>query len=92
MRAGDEYDQLRDDYIGGDTDAYAQGQDTRERGESLATVTNVLFPLSGVFAAVALVLAFFTDFGGDSGGGESSSALRLTAGSGQVGFLGRFDF
>lgn len=87
MRAGDEYDQLRDDYIGGDADAYGEGMDTRERAESLATVTNVLFPVAGVFAAAALVLAFFTDFGGD---GESASALRLTAGPEQVGLWGRF--
>jgi len=90
MRAGDEYDQLRDDYLGGNTDAYDQGRDTRDRAESLATVTNVLFPISGVFAAAALVLAFFTDFGGEGEG--SASVLSLAAGPDQVGLWARFGF
>jgi hypothetical protein len=89
LSAGEEYEQLRDDYIGGDAGAYARGMDTRDRAEDLATATNVLFPVAGVFAAAALVLVFFTEFRGDESG---SSALHLTARPDRFGFLGRFDF
>jgi len=51
-----------DDFVnGGSTD-----QDLADKGDTLQVTTNVLAGLAGAAAAAALVLAFFTDFGGEA--------------------------
>ena len=83
MSTGEEYDDLTARCMTGEADACSQGPDTRSRGETLRTTTNVLLPIAGGFAAVSVILAFFTDWSG----GESSATSRfqLTAGSGDIG-------
>jgi tetratricopeptide (TPR) repeat protein len=49
----------------GETDAYAEGQSLAQDGDALGTATTALFIAAGAAAATALVLAFFTDFGGE---------------------------
>ena len=90
LSTGEEYDDLLGRCVAGDADACSQGPDTRSTGETLRTTTNVLLPAAGVFAAVALVLVFFTDFGG--GEEDSASRFQLTAGAGDLGLGARVSF
>ena len=90
MSTGAEYDDLTTRCLGGEADACSQGPDTRSRGETLRTTTNVLFPIAGGFAAVAVILAFFTDWHGEES--SASSRFQLTAGSGDLGLGARVRF
>ena len=90
MSTGAEYDDLTTRCLEGEADACSQGPDTRTRGETLRTTTNVLFPIAGCFAAVAVILAFFTDWSG--GESTASSRFQLTAGSGDIGLGARVTF
>lgn len=74
---------------GGNLAACAEGNGTADRHDAYRLATNVLLPVAGAAAATALVLFFFTEFGGDE---TPPATVGLDAGAGTFGLSASFAF